>query len=213
MLQYPCGRLGAEYVIPEGVTKLAWGSFLETIYLETVRFPSSLETINEYSFFKCSSLTSIDIPDTVQTIDSVAFALCSNLKQVIVGTGVTSLKTYAFVSCPALESVYFKGNCPEIDESIFNGDVPNPYYPNVYYVEGTEGWNDPEKLDWLDPEKLFTWTPEAPYLFVSKKDPAGMKLVFSGELQSSDDLENWTTVPRKAPIRTRPRKAVKNSSV
>ena len=162
LLQYPCGRPGAEYVIPEGVTKLAWGSFLETIYLETVRFPSSLETINEYSFFKCSSLTSIDIPDTVQTIDSVAFALCSNLKQVIVGTGVTSLKTYAFVSCPALESVYFKGNCPEIDESIFNGDVPNPYYPNVYYVEGTEGWDDPAKLDWLDPEKLFTWTPEAP---------------------------------------------------
>ena len=204
LLQYPCGRSGAEYVIPEGVTKLAWGSFLETIYLETVRFPSSLEMINEYSFFKCSSLTSIDIPDTVQTIDSVAFAHCSNLKQVIVGTGVTSLKTYAFVSCPALESVYFKGNCPEIDESIFNGDVPNPYYPNVYYVKGTEGWDDPAKLDWLDPEKLFTWTPEAPYLFVSKKDPAGMKLVFSGELQSSDDLENWTTVPAESPYQDAP---------
>ena len=204
LLQYPCGRPGAEYVIPEGVTKLAWGSFLETIYLETVRFPSSLETINEYSFFKCSSLTSIDIPDTVQTIDSVAFALCSNLKQVIVGTGVTCLKTYAFVSCPALESVYFKGNCPEIDESIFNGDVPNPYYPNVYYVEGTEGWDDPEKLDWLDPEKLSTWTPEAPYLFVSKKDLAEMKIVFSGELQTSDDLENWITVHTESPYQDTP---------
>ncbi|MBR5979062.1 MAG: leucine-rich repeat domain-containing protein [Verrucomicrobia bacterium] len=204
LLQYPCGRPGAEYVIPEGITKLAWASFLETIYLETVRFPSSLETINEYSFFKCSSLTSIDIPDTVQTIDSVAFAHCSNLKQVIVGTGVTSLKTYAFVSCPALESVYFKGNCPEIDESIFNGDVPNPYYPNVYYVKGTEGWDDPAKLDWLDPEKLFTWTPEAPYLFVSKKDPAGMKLVFSGELQSSDDLENWATISSESPYQDAP---------
>ena len=204
LLQYPCGRPGAEYVIPEGVTKLAWGAFLKTGYLETVRFPSSLKTINDGSFYDCDSLISIDIPDTVQIIDVTAFIRCDNLKQITIGTGVTSLKTYSFVSCPALESVYFKGNCPEIENSIFNGDVPNPYYPNVYYVKGTEGWDDPAKLDWLDPEKLFTWTPEAPYLFVSKKDPAGMKLVFSGELQASDDLENWTTVPAESPYQDTP---------
>ena len=71
-------------------------------------------------------------------------------------------------------------------------------------MKGTEGWDAPAKLDWLDPEKLFTWTPEAPYLFVSKKDPAGMKLVFSGELQTSDDLENWATISSESPYQDAP---------
>ena len=216
LLQYPCGRPGAEYVIPEGVTKLAWGSFLKAGYLETVRFPSSLKVINEASFHQCTSLTSIDIPDTVQAIRAGAFQGCSNLKQVTIGTGVELLEAHAFSKCPALENAYFKGNCPKIDY-LGLPDLALPGYslpgviftrnepcPNVYYVEGTEGWDDPEKLDWLDPEKLFTWTPKAPYLFVSRKDPAGLKLVFSGELQASDDLENWTTVPAESPYQDTP---------
>ena len=216
LLQYPCGRPGAEYVIPEGVIKLAWGAFLKAGYLETVRFPSSLKVINEASFHQCTSLTSIDIPDTVQAIRAGAFQGCSNLKQVTIGTGVELLEGHAFSKCLALDNVYFKGNCPEIDYLGLPDLAPPGYslpgviftrnepYPNVYYVEGTEGWDDPAKLDWLDPEKLSTWTPEAPYLFVSRKDPAGMKLVFSGELQSSDDLENWTTVPAESPYQDAP---------
>ncbi|MBR5737012.1 MAG: leucine-rich repeat domain-containing protein [Verrucomicrobia bacterium] len=201
LLQYPCSRPEAEYFIPEGVTEFAYYSFVRTVFLETVRFPSSLKVIRDSAFYAARSLISIDIPDTVQTVGDGAFLGCSNLKQVTIGTGVSLLQGYAFSSCRSLESVYFKGNCPEVASDISSSEIFSSFfpYPNVYYVEGTEGWDDPEKLDWLDPEKLSTWTPEAPYLFVSKKDPAGMKLVFSGELQSSDDLENWTTVPAESP--------------
>jgi hypothetical protein len=175
-----------------------------------------LKVINEASFHQCTSLTSIDIPDTVQAIRAGAFQGCSNLKQVTIGTGVELLEGHAFSKCQVLENVYFKGNCPEIDylglpDLVFPGySLPGVIFtrnepcPNVYYVEGTEGWDDPAKLDWLDPEKLFTWTPEAPYLFVSKKDPAEMKIVFSGELQTSDDLENWITVHTESPYQDTP---------
>ncbi|MBR5690614.1 MAG: leucine-rich repeat domain-containing protein [Verrucomicrobia bacterium] len=206
LLQYPCSRPEAEYFIPEGVTEFAYYSFVRTVFLETVRFPSSLKVIRDSAFYAARSLISIDIPDTVQTVGDGAFLGCSNLKQVTIGTGVSLLQGYAFSSCRSLESVYFKGNCPEVASDISSSEIFSSFfpYPNVYYVEGTEGWDDPVKLDWLDPEKLFTWTPEAPYLFVSRKDPAGMKLVFSGELQSSDDLENWTTVPAESPYQDAP---------
>ena len=183
-------------------------SFSESKNLETVLFPHTLDTIGKYSFENSKSLIYIDIPDTIHVVDFGAFFICRKLKQVTIGYGVTTLCEFSFTNCDSLEDVYFKGNCPETVFSsdfssfqIFSHHLP---YPNIYYVEGTEGWDDPAKLDWLDPEKLFTWTPEAPYLFVSKKDPAGMKLVFSGELQSSDDLENWTTVPAESPYQDAP---------
>jgi hypothetical protein len=42
----------------------------------------------------------------------------------------------AFSGCASLTSVYFQGNAPSADSSVFSGDN----YLTVYYMPGTTGW-------------------------------------------------------------------------
>ena len=46
-----------------------------------ITFDTSVKTIGDYAFYKCSSLTSITIPDSVTTIGWGAFLECNNLSE------------------------------------------------------------------------------------------------------------------------------------
>ena len=66
----------------------------------------------------------------------MAFAACNNLISVTIGNGVTNLAQAAFQGSPNLETVYFEGNAPGADTSVFSGDS----MAIVYYLAGTKGW-------------------------------------------------------------------------
>jgi hypothetical protein len=57
---------------------------------------------------------------------------------VTIGKSVPSLAAWAFESCTSLTSVYFKGNAPSSDWSMFDGDTD----ATVYYLSGTTGWDE-----------------------------------------------------------------------
>ncbi len=83
----------------------------------------------------------VTIPSTINglpvaSIGDGAFDSCSNLSSVTIGNGVTSIGHKAFAYCPSLISVYFLGNAPNADTSVFAGDNN----ATVYYLPGTTGW-------------------------------------------------------------------------
>jgi hypothetical protein len=88
--EYPAGKGGSIYTIPDSVTSLG-----------------------EAAFRICSNLTSVTIPDGVTSIGSFAFDGCSSLTSVIIPAGVTSIGSSAFWRCTSLTSVtVLRGTTP-----------------------------------------------------------------------------------------------------
>ena len=66
----------ANYVIPDSVTSIGEGAFLECNSLTSIIIPDSVTSIGVCAFAQCNSLTSINIPDSVTTIANHAFYNC-----------------------------------------------------------------------------------------------------------------------------------------
>jgi hypothetical protein len=113
LIEYPDGASGS-YLIPLGVT--------------------SIET-NAFAY--CSSLTDIAVSQGVTSIGDWAFSFCTNLDNVTIAGSATNIGNDAFAQCGPT-SVYFTGNAPAADSSVFVSENK----VTVYYLPGTTGWNE-----------------------------------------------------------------------
>jgi len=83
LITYPGGKPGA-YAVPDGVTYIAWESFVG-----------------------CALLTGVTIPDSVTAIGGNAFAGCTSLVSVTIGNGVKTIgNNFAFNGLPNTAIVY-----------------------------------------------------------------------------------------------------------
>jgi hypothetical protein len=98
IIQYPAGKAGNSYEIPNSVT-----------------------SIGSYAFYGCSSLTDITIPDEVTSIGSGAFYGCSSLTEITIPEGVTSIEFHTFNGCTSLTEITILGEVTSIGSSAFSG--------------------------------------------------------------------------------------------
>jgi hypothetical protein len=68
-----------------------------------------------------------------------AFMDCSNLSSLTIPGSVTNLQQYALSYCGSLTNVYFSGNAPSGDSTVFYS-YPSAITETVYYLPGTTGW-------------------------------------------------------------------------
>lgn len=68
--------------------------------------PSSVTSIGDYAFYRCSNLSSITIPNNVTSIGKNAFYYCSSLTSIEIPNSVSKIGENAFVECSSLISVY-----------------------------------------------------------------------------------------------------------
>jgi hypothetical protein len=116
LLRCPQVRAGS-YEIPNGVTGIGWGAFLN-----------------------CTGLTNILIPDSVVGgISAYAFHGCTGLRRVTIPSGVQSVLSFAFAACTNLARVYFRGNAPEFGNDSYDVFMGSPA-TTLYYLPGTIGW-------------------------------------------------------------------------
>ena len=80
--------------------------------------PNSVTSIEDWTFFRCSSLKSVTIPDNVTSIGDYAFAGCG-LRNVTIGNSVTSIDSYAFLGCSSLTSGTIPDSVTSISEGAF----------------------------------------------------------------------------------------------
>jgi Flp pilus assembly protein protease CpaA len=101
IIQYPAGKTGSTYNIPNSVTTIGVGAFFDCRSLTSITIPNSVTTIGVGAFFSCRSLTSITIPNSVITIGKGAFGGCTSLRNVLVlKTTPPALGDDTFVGVP-----------------------------------------------------------------------------------------------------------------
>lgn len=109
------GKENENLVIPEGIESLE-ANFYGYASLKSIKMPSSLKTLANFTFGKCDGLTEVEVSENVESMGS-AFTDCKNLKSVnFKGYKLKTLKN-TFYNCTALESIVI----PEGVETI--GDI------------------------------------------------------------------------------------------
>ncbi len=92
-------------ILPEGLTHIYSEAFGGCTKLRSVSLPSTLQSIDPYTFINCDSLTGIVLPDGLTRIGDQAFWECDSLASITLPGSLKSLGDYAFSSCPSLTSV------------------------------------------------------------------------------------------------------------
>ena len=82
--------------IPETVTMIGEGAFLDCFNLESVNLPSKITMIYSYTFSGCGKLKEISIPSGVTYIGEEAFADCISLERITIPARVTKIGRFAF---------------------------------------------------------------------------------------------------------------------
>lgn len=87
--------------------------------------------------------TSCTVEAGVSVIGEHAFYDCASLQTVYLPESVEALSAYAFYSCDSLTGIYFKGKPPVLKKT--NALPSGTLAENLilYYIEGTEGWENP----------------------------------------------------------------------
>ncbi|MGP8199004.1 MAG: leucine-rich repeat domain-containing protein [Limisphaerales bacterium] len=150
-----CGGL-TSVTIPASVTNIGDWAFFICGSLTSVTIPASVTSIGDWAFYNCGSLTSVTIlygvtsigagafdlctslysvaiPESVTNIGSSVFKDCWSLYSVAIPESVTSIGFDAFANCFNLNSVYFEGNGPPVDSSVFWDD---PVTLCLYHLSG-----------------------------------------------------------------------------
>lgn len=96
-------------VIPDSVTVIGNGAFLNCTSLMSVTLGEGVQYIAVGAFAGCTSLEEITIPDSVLAIGEVAFYGCNLLTSVTVGEGLFYIGDGAFFDCYALSTITYAG--------------------------------------------------------------------------------------------------------
>ena len=105
------------------VTSIPESTFRDHQYLTTVHLPSTVTTINNWTFYNCLQLTVVDGCDNVEEIGERAFEYCSKLANFPFGNKLRSLSSGVFGSCSSLpETLVMPASLSTLGwDNVFNG--------------------------------------------------------------------------------------------
>ncbi|MFA6288500.1 MAG: leucine-rich repeat domain-containing protein [Opitutaceae bacterium] len=118
VIKCPAGKSGA-YTIPSSVTSIGNSAFYRCSGLTSVTIPVGVTSISDSAFYFCSSLTSATIPSSVTSIGTEAFVYCTKLTRVTIPSGVTSIGSGAFSHCSGLTSMTISSGVTSIGYAAF----------------------------------------------------------------------------------------------
>ncbi len=140
------GKKGENYVVRDGVDKIAAGAFCGCRELRNIYLPDTVTEIGHSAFSSCSNLKSMVIPDGVQTIKEYTFSYCSSLNTVTIPNSVTTVDRVAFEWCTSLTDVYYRGTQDEWNEIDISdgtdegeGDNSALKNANIHFLGHSEG--------------------------------------------------------------------------
>lgn len=134
-----CPKLKS-FVFPSGTTQIQPGVLSGCKNLESVTIPEGVTKIFGSAFYGCS-LNSVKLPSTLQTICKLAFYGCDQLSEITIPESVEFIEESAFESSTELKSVMLaKGSVPKIEENAFSKSLGTK--TKIYYPDYKAGWFD-----------------------------------------------------------------------
>lgn len=103
-------------VIPEGVTEIKSGEFMNFKNVEEVIIPDSVVVIGDSAFMGCSNLKKINLPNNLKLIGSDCFANCSSLEKITIPESLHYLSRGMFSYCRNLRHINIHDNIEYIDD-------------------------------------------------------------------------------------------------
>lgn len=107
-----------EVVIPDGVTRIHYEAFNKNLYLHSIDFPASVESIGPMAFWGCRNLLSINLPDSLKTIERLAFADC-RFCDIVLPNGLTAVEHDVFSNTHSLDEITIYGETFAIEDIIY----------------------------------------------------------------------------------------------
>ena len=95
-------------IIPEGTKKIGFTDICDYIHnnlIEEILLPSTLEVIEENTFFDFIEIKKINIPKSVTQIGSQAFWGLSQIEELIIPSTVKRVEKHAFCNMPQCKVV------------------------------------------------------------------------------------------------------------
>ena len=134
-----CPKLKS-FVFPSGTTQIQPGVLSGCKNLESVTIPEGVTKIFGSAFYGCS-LNSVKLPSTLQTICKLAFYGCDQLSEITIPESVEFIEESAFESSTELKSVMLaKGSVSKIEENAFSKSLGTK--TKIYYPDYKAGWFD-----------------------------------------------------------------------
>ena len=93
------------------------------MYLKEVKLPDGCEVLGEHAFQQCTSLTTIYLSASMETIKSYAFYGCINIQEIVVPQGVKIVSDYAFAECYELTTIKIPSSVTYIGRGALYGCV------------------------------------------------------------------------------------------
>ena len=125
-----------------GSNPLSNGSnlYLNGALISNLHIPSSIKTIDKYTFKGCKSIKNVTMDNSVTVIGTNAFDSCVNLEKITIGNFVTEISSYAFAHCESLVEIIWSNSVRSIGYQAFRGcsslkSVMLPYF--VISVDGS----------------------------------------------------------------------------
>ena len=110
-------------IFGESATNYAFKDVTGILVSVTFEEDPKLQTISQYSFYKCTQLQEIDLGkcNKLQSIGNYAFSECSGLSKVIFPSSLTSLGQYSFSNLTKLTSVFLPASVQKVQNYCFSG--------------------------------------------------------------------------------------------
>ena len=141
-----------EYVIPNSVTVIGYGTFEGCSSLQRIDIPNCVTEIGDSAFWDCSFLQSITIPDGITIIGNEVFMGCKSLQRIDIPDSVTKIGDRAFSHCRSLQNIdVSKDNkhFASVDGILFNKDLTAIVrFPPKYEVKEYIIPNSVTKIMW-----------------------------------------------------------------
>lgn len=162
-----------EYIIPEGIEKIAGYSFESCYQLTSVTIPQSVTSIGGSAFGQCTALESVNIPEGITYIEGYTFSGCTSLTSIEIPASVTRIANLAFNGCTSLGNIYCRGAYPpeddllnafqNIDTSIVTVFVPSR---SINLYKAAEGWKKFSNIRGQDNPNRFTMPISTEWQFI-----------------------------------------------
>jgi len=133
-----------EVIIPEGVTSIEEGAFMDCEYMTKITIPNSVANIKQRAFEMCYSLLNIKLPNSINSIEPEVFVCCASLIEINIPNSVTSIGENAFSGCDNLINVAIPNSVTSIGDEAFSSckSLRSITVPNSVTNIGKDAFNN-----------------------------------------------------------------------